>query len=122
MTLEETIDALRFHLEAWYTQRITIPHDGSISPKSRTGIKPIRSWELGDAVKEFMKLHPECKEHEFDIYYDFVVVDGTYESSEWSRCLGGCDGCTDMNAHVRSKGVKVEKMDWEKVYNNAFAA
>jgi hypothetical protein len=115
MTLDETVDALRVHLQAWYDQRKNQQHkdtDGQY-PHSRNGTQPINPRELKGAVDEFMKEHPWCKEHEFDIYYDFVVKDQSFTPG----CICG-DGC-DYFAHVTTTGIRVEKMDWEKAASNA---
>jgi hypothetical protein len=109
MTLEETITALRSHLEAWYEKRKTQAHDGREVPKAYNGIQPINPRELKTAADEFLSQHPECKEHEFDLYYDFVVKDESFTPG----CICG-DGC-DVFAHVTTTGVRVQAMDWDKL-------
>lgn len=94
MTLLETCDRLRENLQNWYNEKkadCCFRFDG---------------YKLYYAVKEFMIQFPECQEHEFDIYYDFDVIEGSYH--------GGCLCCENNPSRVKVKGILVEPIDWEQ--------
>jgi len=91
MTLQEACDSLRDYLQKWYDNK-------------KLEKKLIRPIELRDAKKEYVKLNPEFKDHEFDIYYDFVAVDGSYSP--------GCYCCPGNETKVTVKGIVVEPINW----------
>lgn len=97
-TLLEACDALRDHLQRWYDGRKAA---GRIHPS-----------ELKAAKDEFMAARPECKQHEFDLYFDLVAVPNSYR--------GGCF-CGDCDPVARGKvsGIVVEPYDWEKARSQA---
>lgn len=119
MTIDETVVALRAHLEQWYEVRKTQPHNGEKWPhNTNNNIQPIRPGELKVAVDEFMEKNPQCKQHEFDLHYDFVAKDGTYIPT--NPCCG--NDCCDVFSHVKVTGVVVERQDWDRLARAAQVA
>ena len=94
MTLTETCDKLRDHLQKWYDE-------------NKNGL----GWasHLYYVKQEFFKEN-NCEEHESNIRADFRIVPNSYKRG--FPCLNGCCSFEQTAAHSKTNGIVVEPMDW----------
>lgn len=126
MTLVEACDRLRDYLEKWYAWRVRpqkmvrsieddwCPSDEVVDPLfdyhfgERKSFGSLTGQELCEAKEVFMSLSPECKEFDFDLYYNFDIVPGSNIAGN-PTCGNGC--CLPWD-YAKARGVVVEVVDW----------
>lgn len=98
MNLDQVCDRLRERLSGWYEREKFLPKS-DISPE-----------KLCEEVDKFFSEFPELSEHRRDIFWNFDVVEGSFQPA----CLEGC--CI---ARSRVRGIVVEPICWDRVFRLA---